>query len=85
MSGTDYILDMEERATRLAVCFGKLEYLISVISQKLEKNTDALTGQEREFYIYDRDNMRTNLDIVSDYINEASGIIRELREGLQDG
>ncbi len=85
MSSTDYILDMEERATRLSVCFGKLEYLISVISQKLEKNTDALTGQEREFYIYDRDNMRTNLDIVSDYINEASGIIRELREGLQDG
>ena len=75
MSSTDYILDMEERATRLSVCFGKLEYLISVISQKLEKNTDALTGQEREFYIYDRDNMRTNLDIVSDYINEASGII----------
>ena len=85
MSSTDYILDMEERATRLSVCFGELEYLISVISQKLEKNTDALTGQEREFYIYDRDNMRTNLDIVSDYINEASGIIRELREGLQDG
>lgn len=85
MSSTDYILDMEERATRLSVCFGKLEYLISVISQKLEKNTDALTGQEREFYIYDRDNMRTNLDIVSDYINEASGIIRELREVLQDG
>lgn len=85
MSSTDYILDMEERATRLSVCFGKLEYLISVISQKLEKNTDALTGQEREFYIYDRDNMRTNLDIAGDYINEASGIIRELRESLQDG
>lgn len=29
--------------------------------------------------------MRTNLDIVGDYINETSGIIRELREGLQDG
>ena len=85
MSSTDYILDMEERATRLSVCFGKLEYLISVISQKLEKNTDALTSQEREIFIYERDNMRTNLDIVSDYINEASGIIRELREGLQDG
>ena len=36
-------------------------------------------------YIYDRDNMRTNLDIAGDYINEASGIIKELREGLQDG
>lgn len=77
--------DMEECTTRLSVCFGKLEYLISVISQKLEKNTDALTSQEREIFIYERDNMRTNLDIVSDYINEASGIIRELREGLQDG
>lgn len=84
MSGID-TLDMEECITRLSACFGKLEYLISVISQKLEKNTDALTGQEREFYIYDRDNMRTNLDIAGDYINEASGIIRELREGLQDG
>ena len=41
--------DMEECTTRLSVCFGKLEYLISVISQKLEKNTDALTSQEREF------------------------------------
>ena len=84
MSGMD-TLDMEEYITRLSVCFGKLEYLISVISQKLEKNTDALTGQERELYIYDRDNMRTNLDIVCDYINEASGIIKELREGLQYG
>ncbi len=36
--------DMEECTTRLSVCFGKLEYLISVISQKLEKNTDALTS-----------------------------------------
>ena len=55
MSGID-TLDMEECITRLSACFGKLEYLISVISQKLEKNTDALTGQEREFYFYDRDN-----------------------------
>lgn len=77
--------DMEECTTRLSVCFGKLEYLISVISQKLEKNTDALTSQEREIFIYERDNMRTNLDIAEDYINEASGIIRELRESLQDG
>ena len=77
--------DMEECITRLSVCFGKLEYLISVISQKLEKNTDALTSQEREIFIYERDNMRTNLDIAGDYINEASGIIRELRESLQDG
>ncbi len=29
--------------------------------------------------------MRTNLDIVGNYINETSGIIRELRDGLQDG
>ncbi len=36
------------------------EMLDMEISQKLEKNTDALTGQERELYIYDRDNMRTN-------------------------
>lgn len=84
MSGAE-MLDIEECITRLSVCFGKLEYLISVISQKLEKNTDALTGQERELYVYDRENMRTNLDIAGDYINEASGIIRELREGLQDG
>ncbi len=84
MSGAE-MLDIEECITRLSVCFGKLEYLISVISQKLEKNTDALTGQERELYIYDRENMRTNLDIAGDYINEASGIIKELREGLQDG
>lgn len=84
MSGAK-MLDMEECVTRLSVCFGKLEYLISVISQKLEKNTDALTGQERELFICERDNMRTNLDIAGDYINEASGIIRELREGLQDG
>lgn len=56
-----------------------------MISQKLEKNTDALTSQEREIFIYERDNMRTNLDIAGDYINEASGIIRELRESLQDG
>ena len=42
--------DMEECTTRLSVCFGKLEYLISVISQKLEKNTDAvrLFWQTRE-------------------------------------
>ena len=73
MSGTE-MLDIEECITKLSVCFGKLEYLISVISQKLEKNTDALTKQEREFYIFDRDNMRTNLDIAEDYINEASGI-----------
>ena len=73
MSGTE-MLDIEECITKLSVCFGKLEYLISVISQKLEKNTDALTEQEREFYIFDRDNMRTNLDIAEDYINEASGI-----------
>lgn len=79
------MLDMEERITRLSACFGKLEYLINVISQKLEKNTDALTSQEREIFIYERDNMRTNLDIAGDYINEASGIIKELREGLQDG
>lgn len=84
MSGAE-MLDIEECITRLSVCFGKLEYLISVISQKLEKNTDALTGQERELYVYDRENMRTNLDIAGDYINEASCIIRELREGLQDG
>ncbi len=55
--------DMEECITRLSVCFGKLEYLISVISQKLEKNTDALTSQEREIFIYERDNMRTNLEM----------------------
>lgn len=84
MSGAE-MLDIEECVTRLSVNFGKLEYLIGVISQKLEKNTDALTGQERELYIYDRDNMRTNLDIIGDYINEASGIIKELREGLQHG
>ena len=84
MSGAE-MLNMEECITRLSVCFGKLEYLISAISQKLEKNTDALTGQERELFICERDNMRTNLDIVGDYINEASGIIRELREGLQYG
>lgn len=84
MSSTE-ALDMEECITRLSVCFGKLEYLNSVISQKLEKNTDALTGQERELFICERDNMRTNLDIAGDYINEASGIIRELRESLQDG
>lgn len=84
MSGAE-MLDIEECVTRLSVCFGKLEYLISVMCQKLEKNTDALTGQEREFYIYDRDNMRIKLDIAWDYINEASGIIRELRESLQDG
>ena len=77
--------DMEECTTRLSVCFGKLEYLISVISQKLEKNTDALTSQEREIFIYERDNMRTNLDIAGDYINEASDIIKELQEGLQEG
>lgn len=75
---------MEECITRLSVCFGKLEYLISVINQKLEKNTDALTEKEREIFIYDRDDMRTNLDIAEDYIVEASDIIKELREGLQD-
>lgn len=84
MSGTE-AFDMEECISRLSVCFGKLEYLISVISRKLEKNTDALTEKERDIFIYDRDNMRTNLDIVGDYIDEASGIIKELREGLQHG
>ena len=62
MSGME-MLDIKECITKLSVCFGKLEYLISVISQKLEKNTDALTEQEREFYIFDRDNMRTNLGV----------------------
>ncbi len=62
MSGIE-MLDIKECITKLSVCFGKLEYLISVISQKLEKNTDALTEQEREFYIFDRDNMRTNLGV----------------------
>lgn len=84
MSVTE-VLDMEEYITRLSVCFDKLEYLIGVISQKLEKNTVALTLQERELYIFDRDNMRMNLDIVEDYINEATGIMKELREGLQHG
>lgn len=84
MSGA-YVLDMEECIARLSVCFNKLAYLIGIISQKLEKNTDALTEQERELFIYDRDNMRMNLDIVEDYINEAAGIMKELREGLQHG
>lgn len=78
-------LDIEECVTRLSVSFDKLSYLISIISQKLEKDTDALTGQERELFIYERDNMRMNLDIVEDYINEAAGIMKELREGLHHG
>lgn len=52
---------------------------------EIRKEYGSLTGQEWELYVYDRENMRTNLDIAGDYINEASGIIRELREGLQDG
>ncbi len=84
MNGTE-VPGMEEYITRLFACFGKLKYLISVISQKLEKNTAALMLQERELYIFDRDNMRTNLDIVGDYIDEASDIIKELQEGLQEG
>lgn len=78
-------LDIEEIITMLSVNFGKLAYLISIISQKLEKNTDSLTEQERELFIHERDNMRTNLDIAEDYINEAAGIIEELQKELQHG
>ena len=78
-------MDIEECITRLSVSFDKLAYLISIVSQKLEKNTDALTGEERELFICERDNMRMNLDIAEDYINEAAGIMKELREGLQHG
>lgn len=73
---------LEEHIARLSVSLEKLGYLVNVISQKLEKESSAMTEQEKELFFYDRDNMRIILDIVNDYIQESTDALNSLRNNV---
>ena len=76
-------LNMEECAGRLAVSLEKLQYLLRSINQKFEKCAIGMTVQEKEAFIYERDDMRIHLDIAEDYVHEAACIVDGMMKGLR--
>ena len=75
--------NMEEYVVRLSAGFEKLQYLVNSINQKFEKPTSAMTSQEKEAFIYERENIRIHLDIADDYVHEEACIVNELLAELQ--
>ena len=77
-------LNIEEGVSRLSAGLEKLQYLIRSINQKFEKCASGMTGQEKEAFLYERDDMRIHLDIADDYIHEVACIVDGLLKDLQD-
>ncbi len=75
--------NMEEYVVRLSAGFEKLQYLVNSINQKFEKPTSVMTSQEKEAFIYERENIRIHLDIADDYVHEEACIVNELLAELQ--
>lgn len=73
---------LEEHIIQLSVSLKKLSYLIGILNQRLEKESSALTEQEKTLFLYERDNMRINLDIANDYIQESASTLKNLRETI---
>ena len=42
-----------------------------------------MTSQEKEAFIYERENIRIHLDIADDYVHEEACIVNELLAELQ--
>lgn len=79
MNGTAAEFDIEYCTGRLLAGLAKVEYLANVIGDTVRKQA----GQKPEFAILSHE-IRTNSDIIDDYIQKSIRIINELRETLQN-